>query len=97
MFKKIPYGVKVRVKGSDETGYVPQIALACYRFLPFFDSWANLYMYTKLGKKNRFDTIEEAQQIAMKEYNQWIAYYKDKEADYKASKKVSKRVVWIHP
>lgn len=98
MFKKVPYGVKVRVKGSDETGYIAQYAICCSRFFPTFD-WTSLFVYDNKTKerKTSFATLEEAQELAMAEYDSWMKYYKEKEARKAERKKVSNNIVWEHP
>lgn len=97
MFKKVPYGVKVRVKGSEKTGYVPQYAICCNRFLPFLDTWTSLYIVEKGVTKACFDTLSEAQEIALARYDEWIAYYKRKEEEDKQRRKVSRKTAWKHP
>lgn len=97
MFEKIPYGVKVRVKGSDDTGYICQVAICCNRFLPFIDMWTDLVHFERGVKITRFETLGEAQDVALAEYNSWIKYYKNKEAEAKERKKARNKVVWEHP
>lgn len=97
MFKKIPYGVKVRVKGNEETGYVAQYAISCIRFLPFLDIWSNITRMKMGGTAVRFDSLEDAQDFAMRKYNSWISYFKAKEAEDRERSKVSNKIVWKHP
>ena len=92
--EKVPYGVKVRVKGDDIGGYVAQYALHCSRIFPA--SWTSIVAYTSdLDKAQTcFTTFEEAHVAAVEEYNRWIAFYKRNEERKKEVKKVSNKVVW---
>ena len=95
-FKKVPYGVKVRVKGNDETGYTAECALHCSRILPA--CWTTVVAYDKDHKAVcRFETLKEAKAVAMHEYDRWISFYMRKEAERKDAKMASKQVVWEHP
>ena len=42
MFKKVPYGIKVRVKGNDVTGYRAQLCISYIRFVPFLNIWSDI-------------------------------------------------------
>lgn len=95
MFKKAPYGVKVRVKGNDSTGYVAQYAICCSRFFP--SQWTTLVLFKNGKEIHTFDTLDEAQTVAMHEYDRWIEYYKQKEARKKQLKAVAKLTAWEHP
>lgn len=99
MFKKVPYGVKVRVRGSDETGYSAEYAINCNRFLPFFDMWSSISYYDRdMGFSSKeFPTLEAAKTGAMKEYDTWIDYFHCKEAEMKLKRRISKKIVWEHP
>lgn len=95
MFKKVPYGVKVRVKGNDSTGYVAQYAICCSRFFPA--QWTTI-VHFKNGKEfHSFETLEEAQAAAKKEYDTWVKYYVEKEARRKTLKDVAKSPAWQFP
>lgn len=95
MFKKVLHGVKVRVKGSDATGYIAQYAICCSRFFPA--QWGTIIKF-KGGKEiHTFDTLEEAQGAAMEEYSRWIHYYEEKEARKQKQKDVAKLTAWEHP
>lgn len=98
MFKKVPYGVKVRVKGNEVTGYRAQLCITCSRILPdFMNIWSDIHAYENGIQTIVFDTLEAARAVAMKEYESWIAYYKQCEEETKQTKKVAKKVVWEHP
>lgn len=95
MFKKIPYGLKVRVRGNDETGYVAERATYCSRFFPFIDDWTLIRGYRE---GHLFRTVETARNIAMREYNSWISFYERKEEEQRLTKKLKQsRVIWKHP
>ena len=99
MFKKIPHGVKVRVRDSDETGYVAEYALYCSRFFPCLDTWTLIKCYTarKQGD-NTFPTFELAQKAAMEQYDRWIEFYERKKEEEKRQKSLKKNlVIWKHP
>lgn len=95
MFKKVPHGVKVRVKGSDATGYIAQYAICCTRFFP--SQWTTIVNF-KGGKEiHTFNTLEEAQNAAMEEYDRWMQYYEEKEARKRQHKAVARLTAWEHP
>jgi hypothetical protein len=96
MFKKIPYGVKVRVRGNDEIGYVAEYATHCSRFFPFMDIWSLVKDYKH--SSDTFKTQEAAQKAAMEQYNSWISYYKRKAEEKKLKNKLANsRTIWEHP
>jgi hypothetical protein len=95
MFKKIPYGVKVRVRGNDEIGYIAEYAIYCSRFLPFMDDWTVIKDYRS---SDTFTTQEAAQKAAMAQYNSWISFYKRKDKEKKLKRKLANsRTIWEHP
>lgn len=101
MFDKVPYGVKVRIKGSDETGYTVQNCLHYSRFFRFLNIWNDVASYSanKYSAFKRvvvFATLEEAKEIALKDYAEWISYFKNREEEKKQVKKISK-TVWEYP
>jgi hypothetical protein len=97
MFQKIPYGLKVRVRGSEDTGYRADICYGYNRFFPFLNIWTDLARYNYGLPTVAFKTMDEATEVAMTEYNRAISYYVQKEEKDKQLKKVSKRTVWEHP
>lgn len=97
MFKKVPYGVKVRIKGNGVTGYRVQRCISYNRFIPFLNIWSDIAVYNGGNKTVVFDTLEAAQKVAMKDYDTWIDYYKRCEEEAKQTKKISNKVVWEYP
>ncbi len=100
MFKKIPYGVKVRVRGSDESGYAAEYAICCSRFFPFMDTWTLIRHYApgSYTAIDTFPTLEAAQKAAMEQYDQWIDFYERKKKEKMLKKKLSRfSTVWKHP
>jgi hypothetical protein len=96
MFEKVPYGVKVRVRGGDGS-FIAEYAIWTRRFFPFLDSWTVInYWLPNKGYLNTFPTFELAKEAAMREYNSWMTYYKNEE-EKKRLKKVQRKVVWKHP
>ena len=99
MFKKVPYGVKVRVRGNEKDGFIAEYAICAYRFLPFMDNWNTVRNYSTGSftySVNTFPTFEMAKEAAMAEYNRWIIHCKrDKEEERIA--KAQRKIVWKHP
>lgn len=97
MLKKVPYGIKVRVKGNDVTGYRAQLCISYSRFVPFLNIWSDISIRKNGVRQVVFASLREAQVVALKEYDQWISYAKFREDEDKQTKKVAKKVVWEHP
>lgn len=97
MFKKVPYGIKVRVKGNDVTGYRAQLCISYSRFIPFLNIWSDISIRKNGVRQVVFTSLREAQIVALKEYDQWISYSKMREDEDKQTKNVAKKVVWEHP
>ena len=99
MFEKIPYGLKVRVRGSEQDGFVAEYAICTYRFLPFMDNWNVIKNYPSANYKystDTFPTFELAKEAAMIHYDRWIGFYK-REEETKRIAKSQRKVVWKHP
>ena len=102
MFKKVPYGVKVRVRGNEKDGFVAEYALHCSRFLSFFTEFADYwqlishYTHTPYTKQDTFPTFELAKEAAMRHYDSWIKFY-EREEETKRVAKSQRKVVWKHP
>jgi hypothetical protein len=98
MFEKIPYGVKVRVRGNEKDGFVAEYAICTTRFLPFLDNWGLIshYTHTPYTKSDTFPTFELAKEAAMKQYDSWISFYK-RDEETKRIAKAQRKVVWKHP
>ncbi len=102
MFKKIPYGVKVRVRGNEKNGFVAEYALRCDRFMPWLDEWAIIQRWVKSTyneftyPEDTFPTFELAKEAAMLEYDRWIGMYKRKEETDRVAKS-QRKIVWKHP
>ena len=94
MFEKVPYGLKVRVRGSEQDGFVAEYAICTYRFLPFMDNWNIIKNYP--SGSNTFPSLELAKEAAMKQYNSWIDFYKMCEEQTRITK-AQRAVVWKHP
>jgi hypothetical protein len=99
MFEKIPYGVKVRVRGNEQDGFIAEYAICCSRFLPFFDSW-NIIRHYPSGNysysTDTFPTLELAKEAAMTKYDNWIVHFK-REEETKRIAKAQRKIVWKHP
>ncbi len=98
MFKKIPYGVKVRVRGNEQDGFIAEYVICPYRFLPFMDNWnlISRYTHTPFTKNDTFPTFELAKEAAMTQYDSWIHRFKHDEEQKKIAK-AQRKVVWKHP
>lgn len=95
MFKKIPYGVKVRVRGDEELGYIAEYAIGCFRFFPFLDDWT-VIKYRQWY--NTFPTFELAKKAAMDKYNSWMRFYGSENQSKEYQKKMNKsNTIWDHP
>ena len=98
MFKKIPYGVKVRVRGNEQDGFIAEYTIGCFRFLPFLNNWNIISHYTHSPyiKYDTFPTVDLAKEAAMTKYNSWINFYKQEEETKRVAKS-QRTVVWKHP
>ncbi len=98
MFEKVPYGVKVRVRGNEQDGFIAEYAICTYRFLPFLDSWtiAKNYPFGTGYSQDTFPTFDLAKEAAMIHYDRWIGFYK-REEETKRIAKSQRKVVWKHP
>ena len=102
MFEKVPYGVKVRVRGNEKDGFVAEYALHCSRFLSFFtefaDDWKLIsrYTHTPVTRQDTFPTLVSAREAAMAEYDGWIKFYERAEETKRVAKS-QRKVVWKHP
>ena len=98
MFEKVPYGVKVRVRGNEQDGFIAEYAINTFRFLPFLDNWSLIsrYTHTPFTRYDTFPTFESAKETAMAQYDSWINHYKREEEMLRLAKSQSK-VVWKHP
>jgi len=47
MFKKVPYGVKVRVRGNEKNGFIAEYAIHASRFFTLFDTWSVIKRWSK--------------------------------------------------
>ena len=99
MFEKVPYGVKVRVRGNEQVGFIAEYALYASRFFTLFDNWAVIKHYPSANRaypSNTFPTLELAKEAAMKQYDSWIDFYNRAE-ETKRIAKSQRKVVWKHP
>lgn len=99
MFEKVPYGVKVRVHGNEQDGFIAEYALHAFRFTPFLDDWgliSNYITHTTVTRQDTFPTFELAKEAAMGEYDNWISFYKRAEETKRAAK-AQRKVVWKYP
>lgn len=99
MFEKVPYGVKVRVRGNEKHGFIAEYAICTTRFLPFLDNWSIIKNYSSANYKystNTFPTLESAKEAAMREHYRWIGHFK-REEETKRVAKSQRKVVWKHP
>ena len=96
MSKKIPYGVKVRVRGKSGIGYKAELCINYSRFSPF-NIWTEISSRKSGWTTYVFDTLKDAQEAAMSQYDSWIAYKKHDEEKKQKLKKVPNGTVWEHP
>ena len=98
MFEKIPYGVKVRVRGNEQDGFIAEYAIGCFRFLPFINNWniRSHYTHTPYIRHDTFPTFDLAKEAAMSKYDSWIKFYKQEEETKRVSK-AQRKVLWKHP
>jgi len=98
MFEKVPYGVKVRVRGNEKVGFIAEYAICCTRFTPFLDNWRLIHRYTHTPytKNDTFPTLESAKEAAMTLYHRWINDFKHEEEEKKVAK-AQRKIVWKHP
>lgn len=98
MFKKVPYGVKVRVRGNEKDGFIAEYALHTYRFFPFMDNWNLISRWTNTpsARYDTFPTFESAKEAAMAQYDSWIDFY-EREEEKKRIAKSQRKVIWKHP
>jgi len=99
MFEKIPYGVKVRIRGNEKDGFIAEYAICCSRFLPFFDSWNIIRHYPSANLSypvNTFPTLASAKLAAIERYDGWINHFKREEEEKKVAK-AQRKIVWKHP
>ena len=99
MFKKVPYGVKVRVRGNEKDGFIAEYAIYASRFFTVFDNWSVIKNYPSANPSysvNTFPTFELAKEAAMERYDGWINHFKRDEEEKKVAK-AQRKVVWKHP
>ena len=99
MFEKVPYGVKVRVRGNEKDGFIAEYAICTYRFLPFLDNWSIIKNYSSANPRysvDTFPTFELAKEAAMREHYRWIGHFKRAEEEKKVAK-AQRKIVWKHP
>ena len=99
MFKKVPYGVKVRVRGNEKDGFVAEYALHTTRFTPFLDNWSIIRNYPSGNVSfplDTFPTFELAKEAAMTQYDSWIDFYRRAEETKRVAKS-QRKIVWKHP
>lgn len=97
MFDKVPYGVKVRVRGKSGVGYKADVCISYNRFLPFVNLWTPISSRKSAWTSYVFETLEEAQDAALASYKGWIDYYKRDEENKRMLKAVPNGNVWEHP
>ena len=94
MFEKVPYGVKVRVRGNEQDGFIAEYAICTTRFLPFLDNWNIIKNYS--DSTSTYSTLELAKEVAMIKYHSWMNFY-EREEEEKRIAKSQRKVVWKHP
>lgn len=87
IFEKVPYNVKVRVKGDEQTGYVVQSCISYNRFFPFMNTWRTIGSQGATWGEFIFKTLEEAEAVAAKEYKGWMDFYEAREWERQQTKK----------
>jgi hypothetical protein len=102
MFKKVPYGVKVRVRGNDESGYIAEYATYCSRFFAFMNTWTVIRRLdtNTLKVLETYTTFYEAKDAALLKYDGLIRFYQGQEEEERIAEnmaKISKTPVWEHP
>ena len=102
MFKKVPYGVKVRVRGNEKDGFIAEYAIHASRFFTLFDTWSVIKRWSKSPNNgytypaDTFPTLESAKEAAMREHYRWIHHFKREEEEKKVVK-AQRKIVWKHP
>lgn len=99
MFKKVPYGVKVRVRGNEKDGFIAEYSINTFRFVTPFDAWSIIKHYPSGNysySTDTFPTLELAKEAAMIQYDRWINHYK-REEETKRIAKSQRKIVWKHP
>ncbi len=98
MFKKVPYGVKVRVRGNEKDGFIAEYTLHASRFTPFLDQWRLIsrYTHTPYTKNDTYPTLADAKLAAMTQYDSWINHFK-REEETKRIAKAQRKVLWKYP
>ena len=96
MFKKVPYGVKVRVRGNEKDGFIAEYAIHASRFFTLFDTWSVIKNYSSKYSIDTFSTLESAKEAAMREHYRWIGHFKRDEEEKKVAKS-QRKIVWKHP
>mgnify|MGYP000026141105 FL=1 len=98
MFEKVPYGVKVRVRGNEQAGFIAEYVICPYRFLSFMDNWnlISRYTHTPFTKHGTFPTLELAKEAAMTKYDSLINHFRHDEEQKKIAE-AQRKVVWKHP
>lgn len=99
MFEKVPYGVKVRVRGNEKVGFIAEYAICTTRFLPFLDNWSIIKNYSSANPRystDTFPTLESAKEAAMTQYDRWINHF-ERDEETKRIAKSQRKVVWKHP
>jgi hypothetical protein len=99
MFEKVPYGVKVRVRGNEKDGFIAEYAIHASRFFTLFDAWSIIKHYPSANSRyseDTFPTLELAKEAAMIQYNRWINHFERDEEEKKVAKS-QRKIVWKHP
>jgi hypothetical protein len=99
MFEKVPYGVKVRVRGNEKDGFIAEYVIYAHRFTPFLDNWSIIKHYPSANSRyseDTFPTFELAKEAAMREHYRWVGIAKRVEEEKKVAK-AQRKVVWKHP
>jgi len=99
MFEKVPYGVKVRVRGNEKDGFIAEYSIYAHRFTPFLDNWSIIKHYPSANPRysvDTFPTFELAKEAAMERYDSWIEHFKRDEEEKKVAK-AQRKIVWKHP
>lgn len=96
MFKKIPHGIAVRVRGNDVDGYRIQYTYRRHQILRFMTMWFDHDIYIGGRRLATVPTLEIAQEQALNKYNDMIEWA-DKQLAIKNARKKAKKIVWEHP
>lgn len=76
--KRAPYGVRTRVRGSDGKGFIVEYSLYANR-VPWCIEWHRAHD-PNTYQPALYDSLSEANGIALRVYEKWVRFYEHAEA-----------------